>query len=84
LIRPIAVRANDRHVASRLDQRCLHRRAIAANLGKAGGVDDGTACPHRTEAGKAVDRLVTRHGNEHRHPAVRADHQPIETGKTTD
>ena len=79
---PIAVRANDRHVASRLDQRCLHRRAIAANLGKTGGVDDGTACPHRTEAGKAVNRLFTRHGDKH---SIRRFGQIInrwEAGKT--
>ena len=80
----IAVRADDRHVASRLDQRRFHRRAIAANLGKAGGVDNGTACPHRTQPGKAVDRLVTGYGNEH---GIRRFGQIInrfETGKTTD
>ena len=80
----IAVRADYRHVASRLDQRRFHRRAIAANLGKAGGVDNGTACPHRTQPGKAVDRLVTGYGNEH---GIRRFGQIInrfETGKTTD
>ena len=60
----IAVRADDRHVASRLDQHRLHRWAIASNLGKAGGAGNGTACPS-LQPGKAFDRLVTGYGNEH-------------------